>query len=273
VSRHGGSIPEATFELGAQELAVGASRLACSLVPWDTATFGFPVAQVTEIELGTSATAADELLDAFEAWLRDNRIRLVSCRLDHRKLRESMALEARGFRFIEMVYRPQHARLDAVARPAHPIDVRPAATDDLAAVEEIAATAFTTGRFLLDERLPPALSHRRYASWVRSSAAERSQRILVAELGGGLVGFFIVERFPDGRVYWHLTAIHPAWQGKGLGASLWQTMLRRHAAEGATTVETTISAHNLPALNLYARLGFTFPSASLTLHRLVDWPA
>jgi GNAT superfamily N-acetyltransferase len=159
-----------------------------------------------------------------------------------------------------------------VPAPRHPIEVRSARSDDLVAVEAIAATAFTTGRFLLDPRLPAELSHRRYASWVRSSFAGTAQRVMVAELAGALVGFFIVEQQAEGRVYWHLTAIDPGWQGKGIGGSLWQTMLRRHAAEGATMVETTISAHNLAALNMYARLGFTFPSASVTLHRLLDEP-
>lgn len=83
-----------------------------------------------------------------------------------------------------------------------------------------------------------------------------------------MVGFFIVEPHLDRSVYWHLTAIAPPWQGKGIGLSLWQTMLIRHATEGATAVETTISGHNLPALNLYARLGFAMTSAQMTFHWL-----
>ena len=57
---------------------------------------------------------------------------------------------------------------------------------------------------------------------------------------------------------------------KGMGMSLWQAMLLRHRAEGATFVETTISGHNLPIINLYARLGFSFASAQMTFHRLRD---
>jgi RimJ/RimL family protein N-acetyltransferase len=94
--------------------------------------------------------------------------------------------------------------------------------------------------------------------------------VLKAEVAGDLVGFFIVEHRPDQSVYWHLTAIAPRWQGKGIGTSLWRTMLLRHRAEGATSVETTISAHNAPAMNLYARLGFSFASAQMTFHRLRD---
>ena len=45
-------------------------------------------------------------------------------------------------------------------------------------------------------------------------------------------------------------------------------MLLRHRREGASFVETTISGHNLAALNLYARLGFSFGAAQMTFHWL-----
>jgi RimJ/RimL family protein N-acetyltransferase len=85
-----------------------------------------------------------------------------------------------------------------------------------------------------------------------------------------LVGFFIVEQRPDRSVYWHLTAVAPKWQGKGIGMSVWRTMLLRHKAEGAPFVETTISGHNLAIINLYARLRFTFRGAQMTFHWLRD---
>ena len=272
MSRPAGTAADRAFAVEPRSLQAGDARLDWHVVPWDTATFGFGVADITRLELGTSAAAAEDLFAALEAALRDSGVRLASCRIDHRRLRESMALESHGFRFVELVYQPRRAQLDVVPPPAHRIEVRPATAADLDAVEAIAGAAFTTGRFVLDHRLLPELSDRRYAAWVRSSFAGTTQDVLVAELDGALVGFFIVEIRPEGRVYWHLTAIDPAWQGKGIGSSLWLTMLRRHAAEGATSVETTISAHNLAALNLYARLGFTFQGAALTLHRLLDEP-
>jgi ribosomal protein S18 acetylase RimI-like enzyme len=180
-----------------------------------------------------------------------------------------MELEANGFRFVEIVYEPRLDSLGTVAAPRHSIQVTDATPDDLPAIQEVAATAFTTGRFLLDQRLPPDLSSRRYATWVRSAFDSSVQHVLKAESGGELVGFFIVERRADSSVYWHLTAVAPGSQGKGIGLSLWQTMLHRHAADGAAFVATTISGHNLPALNLYARLGFSFPSAQMTFHRLL----
>jgi RimJ/RimL family protein N-acetyltransferase len=39
---------------------------------------------------------------------------------------------------------------------------------------------------------------------------------------------------------------------------------------GMRAIETTISAHNTPVMNLYARLGFRFEDAQMTFHRTED---
>lgn len=241
--------------------------LECSLVPWDSEIFGVPVAQVSAFELG-GKPGSTEVLDEFESWCERRNVHLASCRLDHTRLPESMALEERGFRFVEIVYRPRFDAFEAIAAPRHVIQVAEAAEADVARIEDVAYTSFSTGRILLDQRLPPELSRRRYATWVRTSFGSERQIVLKAEVEGDLIGFFIVEHRQDQSVYWHLTAIAPEWQGMGMGMSLWQTMLLRHRADGASSVETTISGHNLPALNLYARLGFTFGAAEMTSHWL-----
>jgi ribosomal protein S18 acetylase RimI-like enzyme len=243
------------------------AAMECFLVPWDTEIFGFPVAQISRLELGDGADGVG-VLRAFDGWCADQRVRLASCRLDHARLRESMALEEVGFRFVEMVHEPRLDLIDRVAAPRRVIQISEALDDDLPAIEEIAYSAFTTGRFLLDWRLPPELSRRRYAGWVRNSFGDPGHEVLKATADDELVGFFIVETRPDGSVYWHLTAIAPRWQGKGMGMSLWRTMLLRHRADDATSVSTTISGHNPPALNLYARLGFKFGAPQMTFHRL-----
>ncbi len=239
----------------------------CSLVPWDSEIFGFPVAQITRIVLEDDAHPA-QALGEFGSWCDEHAVRLVSCRLDHLQIRESMALENAGFRFIEMVYRLRLDSFEGIDPPRDVVQVSPASGSDLSSIEAIAYTAFTTGRFLLDRRLPPDLSNRRYATWVRNSFDAPGHTILKAEVGRELVGFFILEDRSDGAVYWHLTAIASAWQGRGIGSSLWRTILLRHQAEGARSVETTISGHNLAILNLYERLGFSFSSAQMTFHWL-----
>jgi RimJ/RimL family protein N-acetyltransferase len=244
----------------------GAS-IAFSLVARDSETFGFTVAQIDHLDVGSGAAAGDLLAD-FDLWCAAHDVRFVSCRVDHTDLAGSMALEAVGFRFIETVLGPRLASLDGIGAPRHAIDVAEATPVDLDAIAAIAHSAFTTGRFILDQRLDPDLSRRRYANWVRTSFTDPRHVVLKAEHDGHLVGFFVTERRADLTVYWHLTAMAPEWQGQGMGMSLWLTMLHRHRTEGALAVETTISGHNLAAINLYARLGFAFVSTQMTFHRL-----
>jgi len=234
-------------------------------VPWDSEAFGFCVGQIDSLQLGTGDPGAD--FARFEQWCRDEKARLVSCRLPHDRLRESAWLESRGFRFIEMVYQPRLELRQATRLERDDLRIAPVATGDLAAIEEIAGTAFTTSRFLLDPELERGLSGRRYRRWVRTSFANPSHQVLKAEIDGSIAGFFVIEERSDATAYWHLTAISPAFQRRGIGKALWRAMLARHRDAGLRAVETTVSAHNTPVLNLYAQLGFRLQPGGTTLHR------
>ncbi len=159
------------------------SAIECVLVPWDSDIFGFPVAQISHIEIGDQGTASG-ILQQFDAWCAQYDVRLVSCRLDHTQLRESMTLEDSGFRFVEMVYEPQLESFDGLATPRQRVNVAKAAEGELGSIQAIAHSAFMTGRFLLDWRLPPELSKRRYATWVRNSFEASDQTVLKAEVDG-----------------------------------------------------------------------------------------
>ena len=244
---------------------IGRALADCAIVSWDSDAFGFPVASIDRIILGAESDNVS-LLRAMESWRLGIGARLMSCRLDHRQLKESMALEAIGFRFVEYVLRPRLQLRAAAAEPDPDIWVGPAVTREVDEVAAIAERSFETGRFAVDWRVPPHLSGRRYAAWVRSSIGHPSQRLHVARVGSEVVGFFITEADTHGGVYWHLTAVAPRWQGKGIGRRLWESMLRLHGAEGANAVETRISGHNPRVLNLYAKLGFSFQAPEMTLH-------
>jgi GNAT superfamily N-acetyltransferase len=243
-----------------------ALSIASSIVPWDSQVFGFPVAQVDRIEVADVA-GASAAYHLFEQWRDRLAVRMVTCRLDHFALRESMFLEACGFRFVELVYRPSLC-LDHTDFPESELVIEPALPADVPEIEAIAGYAFSTGRYLLDWRLNPVHSHLRYRNWVRSSAASANQEVLKGSLRGEIIGFFIIEKRADQSVYWHLTAMAKQWQSQGLGKRLWQAFAMRARRDGATRIETTISGHNLPVMNLYARLGFCFDAAQLTLHWL-----
>lgn len=240
-------------------------RLSWEEAPWDTAVFGFPVLQITDIRL-LGPRGAEEIEGFLQA--RDSiGSGLVSCRLPHDRLRESMLLEEIGFRFIEMVYQPEICNFSQL--DAHdPADLSPslAGENDLPQVLDIAGDAFGNERFHVDPRLPRELGNLRYQNWVRSSVSHLTQRLYVLRDNALVVAFFVLENQPDGTCYWHLNAVAPHLQGKGYGLRAWRTMLMHAKDNGALRVRTSIVARNHRVLNLYARLGFRFSSPSMTFH-------
>lgn len=234
--------------------------------PWDTAIFGFPVLQINRMEVrGPSATSA---MSAYEEARDRLGAGLVSCRMPHERLRESMLLEDHGFRFIEMAYMPELDDLAGIAALPEKTDINVglAGESDLHALMEIAGSAFRNERFHVDPRLDPALGDERYRRWVQNSLDHPQQRLYVIRDGAQSIAFFLTEMLADGTCYWHLNAVSPQVQGQGYGRRAWQAMLHEAKVAGAQRVRTCIVARNFRVLNLYARLGFRFPPPLMTFH-------
>ncbi|MDW7773262.1 MAG: GNAT family N-acetyltransferase [Desulfobulbaceae bacterium] len=233
--------------------------------PWDTAIYGYPVLQIIRIEV-IGPSAPDDL-SSFETARDRLGAGLVSCRLPHERLNESMLLEDRGFRFIEMVYLPELDDLkNRSLREQSGLDIRLAVEGDIPALRDIAGSAFRNERLYMDPRLDAELSDERYRRWVHNSLSHPGQRLYVVTGDGYPVAFFITEMFPDGTCYWHLNAVAPEAQGRGYGRRVWNAMLGQAKSAGAVRVRTCIAARNHRVLNLYARLDFRFPPPLMTFH-------
>ena len=248
-----------------QRLDTPALEIAYYVVPWDAEIFCFPVAQIDRIEIRDTAAASKDY-GAFEAWVAENDVRLVSCRLGHDRLRESIFLEERGFRFVEMVYPLRLGDVHKQEIPNQGVEFCPADAADLGEIQEIARDAFSTGRLNVDPRLGPELGGRRYAAWVSNSFKHATQRVYKAVLDGRIAVFFVIEMMPNQRMYWHLTAVAPGFQGRGIGKRAWRAMIALNQQHGARVIETTIAARNTPVVNLYVDLRFRFLPPLMTFH-------
>ena len=242
-------------------------ELEASLVPWDIAAFGFRVAQIHRLSIGNPDVAAREY-SQFQSWLDEGAVRLTSCRLPHGQLRESMFIEGRQFRFVEMVMHPTIAALQSLAIPEDDLTIVPATASDIPALQALAGRSFKHERYHVDPRLDPRLADERYSRWVATSLNDPPQRLLKVTDGNNLIALFITERRQSDEVYWHLTAISPEFQGRGYGRRVWRAMLKMHQAEGCSRVTTTVSARNVAALNLYGQLGFRLLPPEMTFHWL-----
>ena len=248
-----------------EQINTPALAMTWTLAPWDEAVCGFPVMQITAIQVLAPNAGKDML--PFER-VRDEIVAgLVSCRLPHDRLKESILLEDLGFRFIEMLYTPEiDLKTFNADGNARLLSVRRANEVDLPLLMEIARTAFNNERFKMDPRLDPGVSEQRFQNWVASSLHDAVQELYVISDGARIIAFFVTEMLSDGTCYWHLNAVAPDAQGQGYGRRVWLSMLHQAAATGAQRVRTSIAARNHRVLNLYARLGFNFFPPSMTFH-------
>jgi len=219
---------------------------------------------MTEIAL-RDAGEATHAFHRFRDWCEAKNVVLVTARLAHGALREAGYLEAQGFRFIELNYRPLLQDLSGfTADPA--FTLRIATPADSAKIEGIAAQIFEAGRFHMDPYIGPEIGNRRYALWAARAFANPSQQVLACEHEGRIAAFIVVEAPEPETRFWSLVGLAPGLAGRGLGQRIWRAVLAHHASEGVTRVSTSISSHNGAAHNLYVSLGFRFPAPAMMLH-------
>lgn len=246
-------------------------RLEWIEVPWDSILFGFPVLQINRIE--KRGPGADTDFAAFEAFRDRLQSGLVSCRLSHECLKESMLLESHDFRFIEMIYHPEIDDLQTEDLGTPPgLRVSRAESLDLPFVQKIAGNAFHNERFHMDPRINSNVGDQRYQNWVKSSFNHLSQQLFCVRDEQQVLAFFVTEMLADGTCYWHLNAVVPDAQGKGYGLLAWRAMMHQARDTGAKRIRTCIAARNHRVLNLYCRLGFRFSRPEMTFHWIKESP-
>lgn len=253
------------FDYRLETIRTPALSLDYYLVPWDTEILGKPVAQISELRVSEPEQAAIDY-QGFADWCRRENIQLCACRLPADRILDSMFLEERGFRFIELNYLPRLANLQSGQFPAdEKIVVMPAEDGDRSTLADMAAQVFRHGRLHQDPRVDPALGDRRYRIWMSNAFTHPKQRVLKCVLDDAIVAFFVVESPEPRHRFWSLIGLAPGLQGQGLGKRVWQAVLRHHQQENVELVSTSISSLNVPVFNLYVSLGFRFPPPSMTL--------
>jgi RimJ/RimL family protein N-acetyltransferase len=240
-------------------------RIVANLVAWDTVVFDRRVAAISEFSLKTDSRSSD--LTGFYQWVADNNYEIVSCRLPHHKLNESICLESYRFRFVEMVLHPVAVGLDRFPPPAERLIVKEATEVELSTVSDIAGQAFGFERYHIDPRVDSRLADLRYRRWALNSFKDKAHKLVtVVTTDREVIAFFVYEMLPEFSIRWHLTAMSKSFQGRGLGYQTWLAMIMHHRDQGFKRVLATISARNCPVLNLYSKLGFKFEPPEMTFH-------
>lgn len=144
-----------------------------------------------------------------------------------------------------------------MSRPT--LTIRPARIEDAHALAQAEREIAATPGLLVS--LPAELVDERFAQKIAALAAADNGHYLVAEAAGELVGHGMLDPLPLSAVRHvvHLTlAVHPGWQGKGVGRELLGRLITwARAAPAVEKIELNVRSSNAQAQALYRKLGFT----------------
>jgi ribosomal protein S18 acetylase RimI-like enzyme len=139
------------------------------------------------------------------------------------------------------------------------LTIRPARVDDAHVLAQAERTIAATPGLLVSH--PAELTDERFAQKIAALDGADNGRYLVAETAGQIVGHGMLDPLPLAAVRHvvHLTlAVHPGWEGQGVGRALLTSLIDwARAAPAVEKIELNVRSSNTPAQALYRKMGFT----------------
>ncbi|MBO6562841.1 MAG: GNAT family N-acetyltransferase [Nisaea sp.] len=142
--------------------------------------------------------------------------------------------------------------------------IRFSTADDADACAAIAAAAFSADRYRADPLIADSIAARIKAAWARNEVTGRTDRTLIYEENGEILGFNGC-LLRDGTMTVDLIAVASGHQGKGIGAKLLKAAFAHYAPRARKTLIAT-QASNHGALALYGKLGYVEIGRMRTFH-------
>jgi len=177
----------------------------------------------------------------------------------------SFNLQSMGFRHIETSI--------SLNRPASPAPhfapiVRVATPEDRYDVVAVARRSFAFSRFHLDPNISNESASSIKAAWADNFFnGLRGDGLLVAECQGNIAGFLQYIHNHDSSLSIDLIAVAPEATRNHLGASMIAYAANHGALNGSSVViNVGTQACNIPAMNLYLKLGFLITRAVNIYH-------
>jgi RimJ/RimL family protein N-acetyltransferase len=230
------------------------------LLEWDSAFFGFPIAQA-------EAATPDEVA-SIDEWAHQESVRCLYLLVSMNELRTIQAAERCGF-FLTAVRTTCRslAPFDLSESKRAPVPIRTACPSDLAALKKIASQAHDQTRFYNDPHFSRAACDRLYETWIERSSEGWAAQVLVAENDGTISGYITLHRSGNDCGSIGLFAVAESARGTGVGRQLISAALRWFDDAGVRDVSVATQAHNVAALRAYQRGGFTVSAMDAWLHK------
>ena len=227
----------------------------------------------TTIEVASWVKAGD-IRDLFNSFCRDLGLKkgdLLYTRLPSNDTVLSKQASEAGFYFIEQSIEPfvdltkwDRSRYEDLFIPLINAD-----DSNIADAIDIANSSFHDLRFHRDLSIAHELANFRYRKWLENSY-KRGDFVSLSMCNGEVAGFILWRLYGDQMASINLNCVREAYQGKGLGKSLFASCVEQCRLMGAKMVVSGISSANLPSFNACVRSGFLFRNPTVVFHYNVE---
>lgn len=242
-----------------------ASLEQCTLLPWDTDFWGFPIARLH------AATLDAEGVRSAVDWCSRHGVRCLYFLADGGCPRTLALAHEHAFRFVDIrvelslsLPRTPHA-----SPPSAGPHVRTASAADIPALRKLAAAAHHDTRFFKDDRFDVGRAEELYEAWITRDL--QRDAVLVCDSPSqpgtacGYVTCELDDRSLEGQI--GLIAVASQHENAGLGAALVGAALGKFTAAGMTSSRVVTQGTNIRALRMYERCGFRTTRARVWFHR------
>ncbi|MDB9310893.1 GNAT family N-acetyltransferase [Aphanizomenon sp. CS-733/32] len=220
--------------------------------PWDSRTFGFNTFEIVY-------TSDVNLKKTLERIFQENRLGHYTVKLN--PLNNKKILHEFGFYYCDTLIEPycNYANLATYQKEGIHIS-------DLVDIEHLSNSvygAFSHGRFHRDFKLKKHLADIRYDLWLRE--LHQSKQVFTLMISEKVAGFW---GYSNNKILLH--ALTEEYRGKGLAKYFWSIACQKLFEKGYSELTSSISASNIPVLNLYSSLGFKFRNPADIYHLLLE---
>jgi len=254
-------------------------ELSATLVESDSKLFGIPVYSIDVCRLlGDIHQAKKEARELLSPTPRagEDISAIYTARISGDNLLGGEFLQESGFRFRELSLHPRLEvpigfRSIVAVTPSREqkIVIEPAILSE--EILNIASSCFRVSRFHQEPAISNRLADLRFRNWLQQAIEEpRNQNVVqLKNSENQVIGFFVRHTLENAEVNWQLTGISSQFQSRGIGKSVWASMVDFEVQSGTRSISSTISAENFPVVGLYPKYGFKFVRSSKVYHLVV----
>lgn len=223
--------------------------------PWDGEPLGLSAQNIVEFVAETDKNA-NTLITLFD--IAYSNTDYSSIRIDSRDISQIKALGRAGYHMTEVVMKVTGVlpKLNLDTSLFGKFTFELASEDDFDYISEYSVKYFDHGKFHEDPLIERKTANLRNINMVRDLTS--SYTTYVGRVNQNILGFMILDQNDD-SIELLLGGIHPNY--RHLSYAFWNRVFYEYIDKGVKKVTTTISAANIPVVNLYSRLGFKFNQA------------